>query len=114
MQVERTRMPASGPSGWEQAALCAQTDPEAFFPETGQSAPGAKAVCRACPVQGECLESALANDERFGVWGGLSEQERRELAERRAGQTSAEGAALVATGVAAVAPGGDLSGGAAA
>lgn len=68
-----------GPLAWQQRALCAQTDPEAFFPEKGGSTREAKAVCQACEVREECLEYALANDERFGIWGGLSERERRRL-----------------------------------
>ena len=68
-----------GPLAWQQHALCAQTDPEAFFPEKGGSTREAKAVCQACQVREECLEYALANDERFGIWGGMSERERRRL-----------------------------------
>lgn len=64
---------------WQDRALCAETDPEAFFPEKGGSTADAKRVCRACEVRAECLEYALANDERFGIWGGLSERERRRL-----------------------------------
>ena len=64
---------------WADDALCAQTDPEAFFPEKGASVREAKAVCTGCIVRAECLDYALANDERFGVWGGLSERERRRL-----------------------------------
>ena len=64
---------------WHQHALCAQTDPEAFFPEKGGSTREAKRVCSSCTVRAECLEYALANDERFGIWGGLSERERRKL-----------------------------------
>jgi WhiB family transcriptional regulator, redox-sensing transcriptional regulator len=64
---------------WTERALCAQTDPEAFFPEKGGSTREAKKVCLTCEVRHECLESALANDERFGIWGGLSERERRRL-----------------------------------
>ena len=64
---------------WQERALCAQTDPEAFFPEKGGSTREAKRVCLSCEVRGECLEYALANDERFGIWGGLSERERRRL-----------------------------------
>ena len=60
-------------------ALCAETDPEAFFPEKGGSTRDAKRVCTGCTVRAECLEFALANDERFGIWGGLSERERRRL-----------------------------------
>lgn len=69
---------------WQERALCAQTDPEAFFPEKGGSTREAKRVCSGCDVRAECLEYALANDERFGIWGGLSERERRRL-RRRAG-----------------------------
>ncbi|TKG61576.1 WhiB family transcriptional regulator [Prauserella endophytica] len=67
---------------WQERALCAQTDPEAFFPEKGGSTREAKRTCFGCPVKKECLEYALAHDERFGVWGGLSERERRNLKRR--------------------------------
>lgn len=64
---------------WQDRALCAQTDPEAFFPEKGGSTREAKRICLGCEVRNECLEYALAHDERFGIWGGLSERERRKL-----------------------------------
>ena len=64
---------------WQERALCSQTDPEAFFPEKGGSTREAKRVCRSCEVRAECLEYALENDERFGIWGGLSERERRRI-----------------------------------
>ncbi len=64
---------------WQERALCAQTDPEAFFPEKGGSTREAKRICSGCDVRPECLEYALAHDERFGIWGGLSERERRRL-----------------------------------
>jgi len=64
---------------WQERALCAQTDPEAFFPEKGGSTREAKKICVGCEVKGECLEYALEHDERFGIWGGLSERERRRL-----------------------------------
>lgn len=64
---------------WQEQALCAQTDPEAFFPEKGGSTREAKRICQACAVRDECLEYALEHDERFGIWGGLSERERRRL-----------------------------------
>jgi WhiB family transcriptional regulator, redox-sensing transcriptional regulator len=69
----------AGGLAWQDRALCAQTDPEAFFPEKGGSTREAKKVCRACDVRAECLEYALEQDERFGIWGGLSERERRRL-----------------------------------
>lgn len=64
---------------WQDRALCAQTDPEAFFPEKGGSTREAKRICHGCEVKAECLEYAMGNDERFGIWGGLSERERRRL-----------------------------------
>ena len=85
--------PTAGPSiklangenvelSWQERALCAQTDPEAFFPEKGGSTRDAKRICTGCNVKAQCLEYALANDERFGIWGGLSERERRKLKKR--------------------------------
>jgi WhiB family redox-sensing transcriptional regulator len=64
---------------WQADSLCAQTDPEAFFPEKGGSTRDAKKICASCDVRAQCLEYALHNDERFGIWGGLSERERRKL-----------------------------------
>ncbi len=64
---------------WQDRALCAQTDPEAFFPEKGGSTREAKRICSGCDVKAECLDYALHKDERFGIWGGLSERERRRL-----------------------------------
>ena len=68
--------------GWQERGLCAQTDPEAFFPEKGGSTREAKKVCLTCDVRQDCLEYALENDERFGIWGGPSERERRKLKKR--------------------------------
>ncbi|WP_309617398.1 WhiB family transcriptional regulator [Salinibacterium sp.] len=67
---------------WQSDSLCAQTDPEAFFPEKGGSTRDAKKICTSCEVRNQCLEYALENDERFGIWGGLSERERRKLRKR--------------------------------
>ncbi len=77
--VEFMGMDDEGELGWQTQALCAQTDPEAFFPEKGGSTRDAKKVCGSCAVRAECLEYALKNDERFGIWGGMSERERRRL-----------------------------------
>ncbi len=79
MPTRRSTPALTAPLAWQQHALCAQTDPEAFFPEKGGSTREAKAVCQACQVREDCLEYALANDERFGIWGGMSERERRRL-----------------------------------
>lgn len=64
---------------WQDRGLCGQIDPELWFPEKGGSVREAKRICRGCPVKDECLEYALENDERFGIWGGLSERERRHI-----------------------------------
>ncbi|WP_447004256.1 WhiB family transcriptional regulator [Saccharothrix isguenensis] len=73
---------AADEQDWQERALCAQTDPEAFFPEKGGSTREAKRICLGCEVRSECLEYALQHDERFGIWGGLSERERRKLKKR--------------------------------
>ena len=84
-------------TAWQEQAVCAQSDPEIFFPEKGGATSAAKALCHSCPVKAECLDFALKNDERFGVWGGLSERERRKLtrADRRLAAAAA-GAAVPA------------------
>ncbi len=64
---------------WEDAAKCRQAEPDTFFPEKGGSTREAKRICGVCAVHSECLEYALANEERFGIWGGKSERERRKL-----------------------------------
>lgn len=64
---------------WTVDAACAETDPEIFFPPQGGSPREAKLVCLHCPVQAQCLEFALRNRERHGVWGGLTEDERTRL-----------------------------------
>ncbi|GHE52421.1 WhiB family transcriptional regulator [Streptomyces longispororuber] len=69
---------------WQEQALCAQTGPEFFFPEPGSSVREAKNICRLCDMRTACLAYALDNDERFGVWGGLSEKERQNLRREKA------------------------------
>jgi WhiB family redox-sensing transcriptional regulator len=64
---------------WQDRALCAETDPEAFFPIGGGSVREANRVCRNCEVRTDCLGYALEHDQRLGVWGGLPERERRRL-----------------------------------
>jgi WhiB family redox-sensing transcriptional regulator len=64
---------------WTKRALCAEVGGDEFYPEKGGSVREAKAVCRGCEVRAECLAYALEHDERFGIWGGLSEPERRRL-----------------------------------
>lgn len=73
------------PLAWQSDAVCGETDLEAFFPEKGGSTRDAKRICNTvCRVKEQCLEYALANGERFGIWGGLSERERRALEKSRA------------------------------
>ncbi|MGA0043416.1 MAG: WhiB family transcriptional regulator [Ilumatobacteraceae bacterium] len=69
---------------WQDQANCLGVDPDLFFPERGASTREAKEVCRGCEVRQQCLEYALANGEKFGIWGGLSERERRRLRRQRA------------------------------
>ena len=88
------------PPEWMTAGLCAQVDPELFYPERGGSTTAAKQVCTGCPVLAECLAYALANDERFGVWGGTSERERRRI-KHHATRTEATGPGLLGEGDAA-------------
>ena len=68
---------------WQERALCAEVDPELFFPDKGGSTKEAKSICARCDVRVECLEFALENNERFGIYGGLSERERRRLLKDR-------------------------------
>lgn len=64
---------------WRLSALCAQSDPDAFFPASGGSVAIAKRICRGCEVRVECLRDALENGDEHGVFGGLSPRERRGL-----------------------------------
>lgn len=63
-------------------ALCAQADPEAWFPETSGSPHAAQAVCAGCPIAARCLDVALARNERDGIWGGTTPNQRRALRRR--------------------------------
>ena len=68
----------------QEFANCLGVDPDLFFPERGASTREAKEVCRGCVVRPDCLEFALANGEKFGIWGGMSERERRRIRRQRA------------------------------
>lgn len=68
---------------WQDGANCLGVDPDLFFPERGASTREAKEVCRGCVVREQCLEFALQNGEKFGIWGGLSERERRRIRRQR-------------------------------
>lgn len=69
---------------WRLSALCAQTDPELFFPEKGGSTAQAKSICRHCEVRTACLDHALTTGQRDGIWGGLSPRQRQLLNRQRA------------------------------
>jgi hypothetical protein len=73
------RFAASREMAWHDRSLCAEVDPALFYPEDGEPAAPALRVCAACPVRPECLEHAVGSGEMFGIWGGLSERERRPL-----------------------------------
>lgn len=68
---------------WRQRAACRGVDPDIFYPLDDDDAEDAKAVCELCPVRQACLEWALTNRERDGVWGGATERERRRIIRRR-------------------------------
>jgi WhiB family transcriptional regulator, redox-sensing transcriptional regulator len=72
---------------WAGQGRCASSDPDALFVR-GAAQQGAKVVCQRCPVIAECLADALDNRTEFGVWGGMTERERRALLRRRPNVTS--------------------------
>lgn len=68
---------------WQQDAACVGADDEAFFPEKGGNATAAKRICARCPVREQCLQHALDTPEKYGLWGGLNEEERAVERRRR-------------------------------
>lgn len=68
---------------WQEEGACRGVPSELFFPPVEHEAYEAKTVCATCSVRGQCLEFALVANERFGIWGGLTTQERRALVARR-------------------------------
>jgi WhiB family redox-sensing transcriptional regulator len=84
MALTWSRSHAWDAADWRERASCRNTDPDLFFP-VGTTGPAleqiaaAKAVCRECAAQAECLEFAMATNQEAGVWGGTSEEERRKL-----------------------------------
>ena len=75
----------TGPDyGWQDLANCRGADPDLFFPERGASTRKAKTICRECSVRVDCLEFAITSSEKFGIWGALSERERRKIRRQRA------------------------------
>ena len=74
--------PARFAARWRELAACRGTDLNLFFPERGESAGPARRVCAACPVREPCLDYAVTNRISHGIWGGLTERERRALRSR--------------------------------
>ncbi len=78
---------AERPSGrWQELAACRGMDTRLFFPDRGESAQEAEEACRACSVSIHCAEYAISTGQRFGVWGGTSERQRRRIRASRSGQ----------------------------
>lgn len=69
---------------WQEWARCREADPELFFPADGQPAEPARRICRRCPVIRDCLDEAMRHEERHGVWGGTSPNQRTTLRRRLA------------------------------
>jgi WhiB family redox-sensing transcriptional regulator len=74
---------AIGELSWQDYANCRGADADLFFPERGASTRKAKAICNACDVKAECLDFAIVQGEKFGIWGGMSERERRRVRRQR-------------------------------
>jgi len=94
-------LPDPAEASWQDAALCAQVDPELFFPEKGGSVTAPKKICAACPVRVNCLEFALENREQFGIFGGTTERQRRVILagrERESGAVRCESRRHLLTG----------------
>jgi WhiB family transcriptional regulator, redox-sensing transcriptional regulator len=72
---------AEEPERWAARALCIDTDPDGLF-VTGAAQRQATAICRHCPVMRECAAEALDNRVEFGIWGGMTERQRRALLHR--------------------------------
>lgn len=72
-------VPITDERPWAAFAVCRDRDSDAFFPLTPQGEREAIRVCQGCPVQMDCLEFALEAKVRFGIWGGMTEKQRRTL-----------------------------------
>lgn len=83
MQSKLVEALAQGELSWQDYANCRGADADLFFPERGASTRKAKSICGACEVRGECLDYAIEMGEKFGIWGGLSERERRRVRRER-------------------------------
>lgn len=89
-QVSRLVKPAANGGDWQSEGACRSLPPEMFFHPEGERGPrrrnreiAAKAICASCPVLTQCRDYALAIREPYGIWGGLSEDEREKLIGKR-------------------------------
>lgn len=64
---------------WQEEAVCSSTDPHVFYPKTAKETATAKRICFSCDVRDRCLTYALENDERHGIWGGKTPNQRKVL-----------------------------------
>lgn len=83
MQAKLIEALAVDDLSWQDYSNCRGADADLFFPERGASTRKAKAICGACEVKMECLEFAITQGEKFGIWGGMSERERRRIRKER-------------------------------
>jgi WhiB family redox-sensing transcriptional regulator len=81
LNIDVNRLPKEPmpPDVWQERAACYGIDPEVFFPASEEDAGLALSYCATCEIRETCLSWALKNRERYGVWGGLTEQQRRRL-----------------------------------
>jgi WhiB family transcriptional regulator, redox-sensing transcriptional regulator len=79
---QRSPMPPYTPMPWFEEAACTQSDPDAWYPSKGAAWREAKRICVGCPVRAPCLKYALDTNQKDGIWGGLSVNERRKLKRR--------------------------------
>mgnify|MGYP001250654885 FL=1 len=64
---------------WSNRAMCKNLETEVFFPSRGEAVTPIKIICKSCPVVKPCLEYAMKSGEKFGIWGGTSERDRRKM-----------------------------------
>jgi WhiB family redox-sensing transcriptional regulator len=83
-------IPATSSAGWRYRAACRGADLDLFFPGRGESAEPARRICALCPVRQACLDYALSHGIVHGIWGGLSERNRRALRTRHVGAARRE------------------------
>lgn len=94
--TEQQPVPVAALWEWQYQGLCRTTNPDTFFHPEGERGPSrrrrdarAKAICQQCPVIQQCAEHALAVHEPYGVWGGMTEEDREAVYRERAGAQTA-------------------------